>query len=1398
MSQVQRMILQDSAKNDLLLTAVSVAFVGKRPDVKIKLTITLDDRTCAVEVGKDDAVKWSGSIHWQEYASVQTSLVQDLLSLSDVDQRVVVTFTISLFEETVTPPGNTVQSQSLVSSADVVSKVAAAKGQVEKKKVIIDKLGRLWAAVNLAKSVGEALSDIHPAIGAAMSALEFLIERKACESQEACRDEALHLVNQFEPFLSIEQHVQELKDRKETRRAVEEMLHLISTISDYIRSQSSSGYIGNLFGDEYKTRLGELKIKFSRAKESFDRSIQLETFKAVHGIEEIAQLGALHEKLSECEDAHFKSGEENLCLDGTRVDLLGRTLNWVDETTVIRSEVFWLRGKAGSGKSTIANTIAQIVEERGHHLSCFFCKRDDENLSNPRRMLPTLAYRFAQQHESYRAAVFQLLRSGTRGAGISTTVDVGTQFDRLFKGPLAQTVDPLRPHVVIIDALDECGSSREQVVLAKSLLALSRTAPWIKVVVTSRDEPSIRNIFTMNTDCIQCNIDQEPAVDDDIRRYIISQADILELQLSTEEVAQLVKRAEGLFIWCSTLFKYLSTRLVARTALEPFLSGDEKHGSWDQLFQLYDRVLDSAVGDPEDMSFMRTFLGIVNAAASNRPLSAKAIVSFMHDQDMHKGHHEEHARAVVKKLHAVLYVDDTLNAAIRAYHSSFYDFLKQKEIRASGWNTMENIHSCMFRKCIRTLHAELRFNICRIETPVLNKDIHDLSERIAENISEELQYSSRFWFIHLKPSGLSESDAESDVSALLISTELLFWLESLSLQGSLAQSLLAFQTQTHRNLRLSELERLQIIADKKQDWDAVVWERSVGQGLHSVAYSPNGQLVVCGAQDGLVHILDSHTGALVVEPLRGHDQEVQSLAFSPDGRFIVSGSRDDTVRIWDVKSGESTLKPLTGHNDDVICVAWSPNGQSIASGSDDHTIRVWNARSGAPEGEPLRGHAGGVWAIAYSPDGLYIASGGYDRVIRIWNAQSHEETRQSLNGHLEEIQAVAYSPDGSFIISGSRDRTIRVWNTYTGQAVGHPLRGHTDWVWSVMYSSDGRFILSSSRDFTIRVWDAKSYTLVGEPLRGHNDWVRCVSYSPDGLYIASASSDTTARVWDAPIASRSQDQLHSHGERVHAIAYSPDGLYIASGSRDALIRIWDAHTGLPIGAPLEPLRGHTDWVWSVAYSPDGRYIASGSADCTARIWDAQTGERLFQPLEGHTKSVLFVAYSPAGDLIASTSTDASVRFWNAHTGEAVGEPLQVHSDGAWSVAFSSDGQFLACGSYDGTISIWDISNGVSSEPPIKKILRGHTNMVRSVAFSPTGHQIASGSSDRSVRIWDVEAGEILGNSLEGHTDGVLCVTYSPNGRYIASSSCDWTIRVWDARTGLLIGASLLGHSSWQT
>ena len=120
---------------------------------------------------------------------------------------------------------------------------------------------------------------------------------KACEREEACRNEAVELVEQLEPFLLMESRIGELMGNEETRRAVEKMLHLIEEVSDYIRNKTSPGlvgmpsslrlyhqvvkhYLGFLVGDGYKEKLEAMRKEFTKAKDDFDRSIQLETFKA--------------------------------------------------------------------------------------------------------------------------------------------------------------------------------------------------------------------------------------------------------------------------------------------------------------------------------------------------------------------------------------------------------------------------------------------------------------------------------------------------------------------------------------------------------------------------------------------------------------------------------------------------------------------------------------------------------------------------------------------------------------------------------------------------------------------------------------------------------------------------------------------------------------------------------------------------------------------------------------------------------------------------------------------------------------------------------------------------------------------------------------------------------------
>ncbi|MEC4887835.1 MAG: hypothetical protein SAL70_41975, partial [Scytonema sp. PMC 1070.18] len=115
-----------------------------------------------------------------------------------------------------------------------------------------------------------------------------------------------------------------------------------------------------------------------------------------------------------------------------------------------------------------------------------------------------------------------------------------------------------------------------------------------------------------------------------------------------------------------------------------------------------------------------------------------------------------------------------------------------------------------------------------------------------------------------------------------------------------------------------------------------------------VAFSPDGKQIVCGINndplsgrgfEGILRIWDTE-GHPIGNPFTGHCDSVTSVAFSPDGTLIVSGGADSTVRLWD-QQGNSIGNPFTGHCDSVTCVAFSPDGEKIVSGSFDGTVRLW-------------------------------------------------------------------------------------------------------------------------------------------------------------------------------------------------------------------------------------------------------------------------------------------------------------------------------------------------------------------------------------------------------------------------------------------------------------------------
>jgi WD40 repeat protein len=92
---------------------------------------------------------------------------------------------------------------------------------------------------------------------------------------------------------------------------------------------------------------------------------------------------------------------------------------------------------------------------------------------------------------------------------------------------------------------------------------------------------------------------------------------------------------------------------------------------------------------------------------------------------------------------------------------------------------------------------------------------------------------------------------------------------------------------------------------------------------------------------GFIHVIKLWrvSDGSLVRTLTEHTDWVSSVAFSPDGQVLVSGSGDRTIKLWRVSDG-SLVRTLTGYIFSGYSIAFSPDGQNLASGGSDG-LALW-------------------------------------------------------------------------------------------------------------------------------------------------------------------------------------------------------------------------------------------------------------------------------------------------------------------------------------------------------------------------------------------------------------------------------------------------------------------------
>jgi len=259
--------------------------------------------------------------------------------------------------------------------------------------------------------------------------------------------------------------------------------------------------------------------------------------------------------------AEFRHGDRQGCLKGTRNAVLDDIESWSKDSNA--SPVFWLNGLAGTGKTTIAQTIAERVFADGRLGASFFCSRDFKDRRNLLYIFPTLALQLAHKYPGFRSILVPLLRA---------TPDIG--HESLFNQMRMLIVEPLSSSdistVIVIDALDECVDDDPQSAILSVMGRLVQGTPGVKFLITGRPEPRIQSGFRLGllrplTDVFVLHEVEPSVINTDIRLFLEHGLSELakrrgierDVWSTDEDLDLLCVRAAGLFVYAVATLKFL-------------------------------------------------------------------------------------------------------------------------------------------------------------------------------------------------------------------------------------------------------------------------------------------------------------------------------------------------------------------------------------------------------------------------------------------------------------------------------------------------------------------------------------------------------------------------------------------------------------------------------------------------------------------------------------------------------------------------------------------------------------------------------------------------------------------------------------------------------------------------
>ncbi|XP_044716492.1 NACHT domain-containing protein [Hirsutella rhossiliensis] len=364
------------------------------------------------------------------------------------------------------------------------------------------------------------------------------------------------------------------------------------------------------------------------------------------------------------------------------------------------TNVLWLRGYPGTGKSTMAIFLTEALSAAfsatyGKTLAYFFCDSGFGTRKTATSVVRGLLLQLVQQHPQLLDYV--LPKYNERRAKLFES------FDALWTIFMAAAADQhTGQKYCIIDALDECDQESQKILLRQLQETFqSQHAPSnLRILITSRPYPEIREYLEIfaNEDLASF-----PEAKQDIDRCIQERvANLAERKRYTDKVKGRVgdilrDKADGTFLWVGLACNELED-VPSKDAI-PVLEGMPKG-----LHSLYKRLLHTALErDTAKADDVRLILSFV--AVCLRPLS---VLELSEACQLHMNEDDAETRAQFTREHVescrlmVIIQDEK----VLLLHQSVKDFLA--EAGADHFINELKAHARLAHRCVDLLIKEFR------------------------------------------------------------------------------------------------------------------------------------------------------------------------------------------------------------------------------------------------------------------------------------------------------------------------------------------------------------------------------------------------------------------------------------------------------------------------------------------------------------------------------------------------------------------------------------------------------------------------------------------------------------------------------------------------------------------